>query len=754
MDDMVKDFLIETYDNLEKLDQDFIVLEQHPDDKERLSSIFRTIHTIKGVSGFLDLTKLMALAHAGENLLSKLRDGVMKLDEDRANALLKLVDGIRQILGSVETGSTEGTVDYTELAAHLNRLADPAAAPAVAAPTAESKPTSAVERKPEAVVAEAAASAASAPKTEVVAKTPEAGAKAGGEGAGLADASIRVDVEVLDRLMNLVGELVLTRNRLMLHPAVGSDTGFQGLAQSLNHLTSELQEGVMKTRMQPIGTLWAKLPRVVRDLSKLVGKTIRLEMEGQDTELDRTLIDALKDPMTHIVRNSIDHGVETPEGRIASGKPPEGVLTLRACHRSGNVVITVDDDGRGIDPVKIKAKAVEKGLITPAQAAQMSAADAVNLVFAAGFSTAEKVSNISGRGVGMDVVKTNIERIGGRVDLVSRLGVGLTLTVTIPLTLAIVPALVLSSGGTHFAIPQTALVELVRIKPEVIETVFDVPVYRLRGQILPLVYLNKIMQGETAPAAIAAPAVSAPTALSVLILQANDSRYGLVVDAIHNTEEIVVKPLSKHFSELPAYAGATILGDGRLALILDVIGIARLARLGQRAGAVDAKADQVLATDRVPLLIFVSPDDGRMAIRLDQVTRLEELPTSGIERIGTGETIQYRGTILPLVRVFALLAERRNEPRNPESGVPEGMLQVVVHTVRSADASAEGQRVGLVVGRILDTVEESLAMNKAGSRAGITGCLVIQGKVTELLDVDWVVRQAHPELSAQPELSA
>lgn len=362
----------------------------------------------------------------------------------------------------------------------------------------------------------------------------------------------------------------------------------------------------------------------------------------------------------------------------------------------------------------------------------------------------------------MDVVKTNIERIGGRVDLVSRLGQGLTLTVTIPLTLAIVPALVLSSGGTHFAIPQTALVELVRIKSEVIETVFDVPVYRLRGQILPLVYLNKIMQGEhapapaaTAPAALSAPAaVSAPAALSVLILQANDCRYGLVVDAIHNTEEIVVKPLSKHFSELPAYAGATILGDGRLALILDVIGIARLARLGQRAGTVDAKAERTIATDRVPLLVFVSPDDGRMALRLDQVTRLEELPTSSIERIGAGETIQYRSTILPLVRVFAQLAERRHEPRNPAAGVPEGMLQVVVHTVRSPLASAEVQRVGLVVGRILDTVEESLAMTKAGSRAGITGCLVIQGKVTELLDVDWVVRQAHPELCAEPELSA
>ena len=758
MDDLVKDFLVESYENLEKLDQAFVELERNPGDRERLGAIFRVVHTLKGVSGFLDFNKLQALTHSGENLLSKLRDGVLILDDAITDGLLALVDAIRQILTSVEATQKEGDGNYVPLAARLDALANGENAapvrPAVT-PSTESIPTTSTIR---AQTVEFSPTADPGPVTETMSSQSQAtavtsiqngrGAHAGGpptavqtgavaapaHGESVADQSVRVDVSTLDRLVNLVGELVLTRNRLMLHPASATDSGLQSLAQALNHLTTELQQGIMKTRMQPIGTLWSKLPRVVRDLSRSLGKQIRMEMDGQDTELDRTLIEALKDPMTHIVRNACDHGVESPEQRLKEGKNPEGVLGLSACHRSGHVVISVTDDGKGIDPKRITAKAVEKGLLTADQAARITPQEAVNLVFLPGFSTVEKISNVSGRGVGMDVVKTNIERIGGRVDLVSTPGLGTVLTLTIPLTLAIVPALIVTSGLAHFAIPQTMLVELVRTDADKVETVFDAPVIRLRGHLLPLAFLNQVIGRD----------VGKPQSVNILVLQANERRFGLVVDAIHNTEEIVVKPLSGHFTEIPLYAGATILGDGRLAMILDVLGLARMAELSDRGGSGRSDA-AVVASDTVAMLVFISPDDGRMAIPLANVTRLEELDATKVERLGEREVIQYRGNILPLVRVFAHLPERRKEPRNPDSGVPAGLLQVVVYSHRGA--SGEARQVGLVVGAIIDTVEVPAKLERTASRAGIVGCTVIQGKVTEVLDAAFVIERDFPDLA-------
>ncbi len=762
MDDLVKDFLVESYENLEKLDQAFVELERNPGDRERLGSIFRVVHTLKGVSGFLDFNKLQALTHSGENLLSKLRDGVLTLNDSITDGLLALVDAIRQILTSVETTQKEGAGDYVPLAARLDALANggnagsvaparsapPAAAPiteslpntsTIRAPTVEFAPTAepatesvSNQSQPTAVTSIQTATGALAALPTATGQTASAIAPAHGD--SVADQSVRVDVSTLDRLVNLVGELVLTRNRLMLHPASASDSSLQSLAQALNHLTTELQEGIMKTRMQPIGTLWSKLPRVVRDLSRSLGKQIRLEMDGQDTELDRTLIEALKDPMTHIVRNACDHGVESPEQRLKECKNPEGVLGLSACHRSGHVVISVTDDGKGIDPKRITAKAVEKGLLTADQAARITPQEAVNLVFLPGFSTVEKISNVSGRGVGMDVVKTNIERIGGRVDLVSTPGLGTVLTLTIPLTLAIVPALIVTSGLAHFAIPQTMLVELVRTDADKVETVFDAPVIRLRGHLLPLAFLNQVIGRD----------VGKPQAVNILVLQANERRFGLVVDAIHNTEEIVVKPLSGHFTEIPLYAGATILGDGRLAMILDVLGLARMAELSDRGGGGSSDAATVVS-DTVPMLVFISPDDGRMAIPLANVTRLEELDATKVERLGEREVIQYRGQILPLVRVFAHLPERRKEPRNPDSGVPAGLLQVVVYAHQVA--GGEPRHVGLVVGAIVDTVEVPAKLERTASRLGIVGCTVIQGKVTEVLDAAFVIERDFPDMA-------
>ncbi|MFM2092290.1 MAG: hypothetical protein RLZZ127_2779, partial [Planctomycetota bacterium] len=429
-----------------------------------------------------------------------------------------------------------------------------------------------------------------------------------------------------------------------------------------------------------------------------------------------------------------DHGVESPDQRLAAGKPAEGRITLRARHDGGQVVVEIDDDGRGIDPARVKAKAVEKGVITAEQAAKMSEREAVNLIFAPGFSTAEQVTSISGRGVGMDVVRTNIERIGGTVDVQSRPGLGATVVVKIPLTLAIIPALIVTCAGQRFAIPQVSLLELVSVPADKvatqIETVYDARVLRLRGQLLPLVDLAGEL--HLAPQAAGGP-------VRVVILQADHRQYGLIVEAVQDTQEIVVKPLGHQLDGIEVYSGATIMGDGRVALIIDPVGLAKRAKVASRKDAGTAAAS-VGGPVTTPLLVFRSPDDGRMAVPLAGVNRLEELREDQVERMGGQEVVQYRGGIMPLVRVFRTLAERRKNPRNPDAGVKPGTLPVVVH--------AHGdQMIGLVVGEILDTVEEDLSALRPASRPGITGCLVVRGKVTELLAIDHVVKTALPALA-------
>jgi two-component system chemotaxis sensor kinase CheA len=756
-DELVKDFLIESYENLDRLDREFLALEKDPNNKDYLGSIFRTIHTIKGSSGFFGFERLQALTHVGENLLSKLRDGKLQLNGEMATALLAMVDAIRGILTSIESNGNEGQSDDSVLIATLSSLQEEHPAEATAAmimQTSKREPGSltamfeaANAKHANSLAAEPSIpSAALDPAADVqpapvaaspaipVRKSEEIAARSSDAGS-LADNSIRVDVALLDRLMNLVGELVLARNQILQLAQGNSDQAYLRTIQRLNALTSELQEGVMKTRMQPIGNIWSKFPRVARDLSASCGKRVRIEMAGKETELDKTLIEAIKDPLTHIVRNSIDHGIETPEKRLAAGKPAEGQLSLRAFHEGGLVVIEISDDGAGINTARVCDKAIEKGLITREQAAAMCEAEMVQLIFLPGFSTAEKITNISGRGVGMDVVRTNIERIGGNVDIQNRVGHGTTLRIRIPLTLAIIPALIITSGGERFAIPQVSLVELLRLTPtsgERIENVYDAPVYRLRGQLLPVVFLNRELHLAES---------TGTGATTMVVLQAEEHRFCLVVDSINDAEEIVVKPLAKMLKALSVYAGATIMGDGRVALILDVPGLAKRAhaipKIAERQGhdAGDAGKDKANVQ---ALLIFQSPDDGRMAIPINRISRLEEIETSRVERTGGAEVVQYRGSILPLVRVFDLLPERRKEPRNPECGVASGVLQVVIH-------SHGDRRVGLVVGRIIDTVEHSLTIERAAPRAGIIGCLVIQQRITELLDIDHVVRAIIPD---------
>jgi two-component system chemotaxis sensor kinase CheA len=549
--------------------------------------------------------------------------------------------------------------------------------------------------------------------------------------------------------MTLVGELVLARNQIMQFSSSQADDGFLGTVQRLNLLTTELQAHVMKTRMQPIGNIWSKFPRVVRDLAVACGKQVRIETEGQETELDKTIIEAIRDPLTHLVRNAVDHGIEPPADRQNRGKAAEGRLSLHASHEGGKVIIEIADDGAGIDPQRVRARAVQAGAVTAEQAARLSDQEAVNLIFLPGLSTAERVTQFSGRGVGMDVVRTNVEKIGGTVDVESRLGRGTTVRMKIPLTLAIIPALTVTSGGDRYAIPQVSLLELVRLEGEQarrgIEHIHGAPVYRLRGNLLPLVHLHRVLQVE--------PERSDQQEVNIVVLQADDRQFGLVVDAIRDTEEIVVKPLQKQLKGINVFAGATIMGDGRVALILDVLGLAQrghvVAGVRERALGERASAVTEAGSDRQALLLFATRDGGRLAIPLPLVARLEEFPRSALERAGPQDVVQYRGEILPLVHVARALHRRRGADngrsrprRRGHPGRPAGdgdTVPVVVY-------AGKGRQVGLVVDRILDIVEEAVVSRSPAGRPGVLFTAVIQGRVTEFLDVEGLLGAAGPEL--------
>ena len=756
MDEVVKEFLVESYENLDRLDRDLVALEKAPSEPGILSSIFRTIHTIKGTSGFFGFNKLESVAHAGENLLSRLRDGELLITPDMTSGLLALVDAVRQMLSCVEKQGNEGDGEYSDL---VKRLAKLNAAPSIKglgqlklapAPIIPEVSAAVVLIKPIEPIEEHHVSEVKPAKgTQVItANEPSGNADSAKSSSGVSDSSIRVDVGLLDKLMNLVGELVLARNQILQFSSTQEETSIIAASQRLNLVTTELQEGVMKTRMQPIGTIWSKFPRVVRDLATMCNKKVRIEMEGKETEIDRTIIEAIKDPLTHVVRNSVDHGIEAPEVRVARGKPAEGLLSLSAFHEGGQVIIEITDDGAGINTEKVKAKAIQRGIITAEVATRMSEREVLNLIFAPGFSTAEKVTNVSGRGVGMDVVKTNIEKIGGSVDIQNRAGQGMTLKIKIPLTLAIIPALIVTTGGDRYAIPQVSLLELVRLEGEQarkgIEMIQGAPVYRLRGNLLPLVYLNKELKVER-PALVNGQRNDVDSeAINIVVLHADDRQFGLVVDAISDTEEIVVKPLGKQLKNITAFAGATIMGDGQVALILDVLGIAQRANVvgevRERGMSTKSGTSTETSDNRQTLLLFSTGKYANMAIPLSEVARLEEFPSTRIERTGTQDVVQYRGQIMPLVDLSVALGDSESCTRNTET------LQVVVY-------SSQGRCVGLVVKQILDIVDAEITVRRDIRREGTLGSVVVQDRVTELLDLEGVIRKADPSL-AEPVKAA
>ena len=737
-DEIIKEFLVESSENLDQLDQDFIELEKNPSSKELLSRIFRAIHTVKGTSGVLGFPKLESVAHVGENLLSLLRDGEMKLDPELISGLLAMVDAIREMLRQIEASASDGDKDYSALISQLSALktkrveaaAQEQGSPKIGQILVDS---GAVQKEQ---LAQAVALQADGDPRRLGEILIDSGAVKPREvldalqvqsdsSPGLTSSNLRVDVNLLDKLMNLVGELVLARNQVLQFTAGQQDAAFLSTAQRLNLITTELQEGVMKTRMQPIGNLWNRLPRVVRDLAVGLGKKVRVEMDGSETELDKTILEAIKDPLTHIVRNAVDHGIEMPSERVQAGKSEEGTLRLHAYHEGGQVNIEISDDGSGINLSRLKQKALEKGLITGEAAARMPERELLNLIFLPGFSTAQNVTNISGRGVGMDVVKTNIEKIGGVVDLHSDAGQGTTIKIKIPLTLAIIPALIASSGGERFAIPQVSLLELVRLEGDesrrAIEKFHGAPVYRLRGNLLPLVYLNrelKLRESDT------------HSGINIVVLQADGRQFGLVVDEINDTEEIVVKPLGKQLKGISCFAGATIMGDGRVALILDVMGIAQIASViteiheGSAVETASHQDDTVVGRDA--WLVFTVAGSRRMAIPLSMVSRLEEFPVTSLEHSGNELVVQYRGMIMPLIDI----ARRMN--LGPSEKQTE-TLQVIVY-------SDAGHSVGLIVDQIVDIVDQAVKVEQQESSGELAGSAVIQEKVTDLLNLAVLVK--------------
>lgn len=704
--EIVQEFLVESHENLSRLDQDMVELEARPGDAALLASVFRTMHTIKGTCGFLGFSILEKIAHRAEGLLSLLRDGRMHLTPPLVSLILEAVDATRRVLARIEASGQEGEEQFGNLTSRL----EAAAREDSAAPAAQEQSSSAE--------GDGSPQAEAAPREEEAAKTSAA-----------AEANIRVGVGLLDKLMDLVGELVLARNQILQFTSGRANAALCATSQRLNLITTELQESVMKTRMQPIGVVWNKLPRVVRDLALSLGKQIRLELDGAETELDRTIIEAIKDPLVHLVRNACDHGIETAEARQRAGKAAQGRLCLRAYHEGGQVNIEIADDGAGIDVARVKQKAIEKGLLAAEQAQKICDREAFNLIFSPGFSTAAKVTNLSGRGVGMDVVRTHIERIGGTVDLSSRTGEGTTVKIKIPLTLAIIPGLVIGSGDDRFVIPQVSLLELIRLEggsvEKRIEHVNGTPVYRRRGRLLPIAYLSKVLGLAEARRG---------DAVNIVVLQAEDRQFGLVVDGICDTQEIVVKPLGKQLKGLTVYAGATIMGDGRVALILDVLGIGQSSgvlgeSLEAARGAGEHREQAKIEPQR--LLLFRAGSFERIAVPLSLVARLEELPASSIERAGGALVVQYRGRILPLAPLAGLL----EEGAAAEASMQADPAQVIVFS--------DGERsLGVLVDQILDISEEAVNVRQRNARKGFLGSGVVGRRVADFLDLESVLANA------------
>ena len=765
MDELTHEFLIESHDGLDRMEHCLTELEDRPGDKEILGEIFRAVHTIKGTTGFLGFTRLEKLAHAGENILGLLRDGKLAANQPIITGLLQLLDGLRDILRTIESENSEGEEADTQLIATIQDLMQPSS-DQEQAPSKSSPATPPFHLEPAAEIPTIIDPSANPSKSQQAHRNPKAKPPA----TPAAETTLRVSVALFNRMMNLVGELVLSRNQIL--QATAHDPALAQLSSRLDTVTADLRESVMQARMQPVANIFSKFTRIVRDLSQMLDRQVRLELEGQETELDKSLLEAIKDPLTHAVRNSLDHGIEPPHIRIANGKDPEGVLKLRACQESGHVVIEVSDDGAGIGVDRVRSKAIERGLITPEHAAQLGEKDLLQLIFLPGFSTAEAITNVSGRGVGMDVVRTNIEQIGGKVEIESRPGNGTILRFRIPLTLAIIPALIIRSAGHSFALPQGALLELVHVSAtgpgnpssaaDSIEWIESTPLYRLRGRLLPLIFLDHLLNPASSavthspslPPVVLDPSiceVSPSQALHgnnfIAVLDVDGLRFGLVVDDLGDPEEIVVKPLSPVLKSIGLYSGAAILGTGDLALILDLSAIASRAGVAPPARRIAPELDAQLAANPTGtqfLLVQVagsSLETSRAAIPLAQVVRIERLPRSRIEFAASRPLLNVDSQMLPVGDHAKFLAAHSVTD-------PNAQVTLIVCRDRS-------RQVAVTVSDVLD-VAVGQPLFETGSIQPARGMTLLDGRVTPILDLEFIPSvqssgtQTHQQVQSSP----
>lgn len=685
MDELLADFLTETRDAVAELDAGLLRLDGAPTDRAALAHVFRHMHTIKGTCGFLDLPLMQQLTHAAEGLLVRVRDNEVAVTPELVNLLLSVTGWVRACGEALQAGGAEPAADIGGLVSALDHFVESTDGP-------------------------------------VDATAPEDGEAAG------AVQTLRVDVRRLDDLMALASELVLTRNQLLQIARTTGQEIFDSPLRRLSHITSELQGSIMKARMQPVREAWSKLPRLVRELSRDLGKRIELVTAGGETELDRQVLDVIRDPLVHMVRNSSDHGLETPEQRRLAGKPETGRISLSAYHDGSHVVVEVADDGRGLSVDRIRAQALLKGLATEAELNGMAPGQITRFIFRPGFSTAETVTAISGRGVGMDVVESNIQKIGGAIELRTVPGHGTTFVVRVPLTLAVVSILIVEVAGERFGIPQTSVQEVVRLSDQIgapdtcwIEWIADRPVLRVQERVLPLVSLEALLQLHRKDG-------RAAEERHAVIAAIGARKLGLLVDRVFDVEEIVIKPMAPFLRRAGLFSGTTILGDGSVVTILDPNGAAQ-------ACAIEAKDYRMVAPGAEPaaepaeeplaMLMFRAGGPEARALPLGMVARIEEIARDRIEYAGGKPITHYRGRLMPLVPVFG-------------AGAQEGRQTVLVFT--------DGERnAGLMVDEVLDVVHEDADMELSSQVPGLLGSAVLAGQRTALIDpVHWL-SQAWPD---------
>jgi two-component system, chemotaxis family, sensor kinase CheA len=741
------EFFAECEEIIQRVSNTLTKLEDHDLDQEIVDSLYRDMHTLKGTSQLFGFTTIGLIAHSIEASLEPVRRNKISLDRRFTDYIFKSLDLIDRIMKRPETELEQDHELQSELVATLPQLVTIAtqkfngdlfahrdASPDESISSYQGPAPSA----PPAVLESVPAAPVFIPAPKVNTSTPETifekkinimEKTAPIDESSAESSTIRVQVTLLDKLMNLVGEMVLTRNQVLQYAKSSDSNEFLSLTQRLDMATTELQDSVMRTRMQPIGSVFTKFHRLVRDLSRDLGKNIDFQVQGAETELDKSLIEAIKDPLTHIVRNSCDHGIETPAIRKNSGKDEQGSLLLRAYHEGGQVIIEIKDDGKGIDPHKIRQKAVEKRVISPEKAATLSDKEAQELIFAAGFSTAEQVSSVSGRGVGMDVVRTNVERVGGMIELQSVAGQGTTLRLKIPLTLAIVPAMVIRSGADYYAVPQMKLQELIRVDMEEsgpkIEKLQGQEVFRLRGQLLPLICCDQL----TRPGKIK----EKRSVYNIAVLSGESHLYGLVVDEICDTADIVVKPLPPFLKKIDLFSGATIMGDGLIALIIDVNGVGsqmKISHGGEKRQQSTVAQSKAAFKENTDFMLVRLAHAGCYAIPLVLVHRLEEFSSKDLSYSGNECVAKYRGSLLPLISLNDFFGYKRD----PSEQEQRAKLSVVV-------VAKNNRLFGLVVDEVMDIMSSDFEITPhVKDSPGFMGSIIAPDKtVVTVLDSYWIV---------------